>query len=102
MHILDVFDIHINLTPKRFRYKKKTEELSKKKRETISDSFQPEPMMHVFVGFLRLANFVSAATVIFGLVTGVLLTMESDDKKVPSLFIKDNLKYPSFLKVIKG
>ena len=36
-------------------------------------------MMLTFVGFLRLANFVSAAAVIFGLVTEKLVTMESGD-----------------------
>ena len=35
--------------------------------------------MLTFVGFLRLANFVSAAAVIFGLVTEKLVTMESGD-----------------------
>ena len=33
-------------------------------------------MMHTFVGFLRLANFICAATVLFGLVTEKLITLE--------------------------
>ena len=54
--------------------------------------------MLTFVGFLRLANFVSAAAVIFGLVTEKLVTMESDDNNVP--FAKDITKISGFVQVL--
>ena len=55
--------------------------------------------MLTFVGFLRLANFVSAAAVIFGLVTEKLVTMESEENDVP--FLKDIAKISGFIQVYK-
>jgi hypothetical protein len=63
----------------------------------FSDSFTPEPMMHTFVGFLRLANFICAATVLFGLVTEKLITLELA-KDNPSL-LNDISKIPGFKEV---
>lgn len=60
----------------------------------FSDSFIPEPMMHTFVGFLRLANFICAATVLFGLVTEKLITLELA-KDNPSL-LNDITKIHAF------
>ena len=51
--------------------------------------------MLTFVGFLRLANFISAAAVIFGLVTEKLVTMESSDNIAP--YQKDISIIPGFI-----
>ena len=56
-------------------------------------------MMHAFVGFLRLANFISAAAVIFGLVTEKILTMEWDEVDTLPSYVKDITKNPGFIQV---
>ena len=57
-------------------------------------------MMHTFVGFLRLANFICAATVLFGLVTEKLITLELA-KDNPSL-LNDITKIHAFKEVRGG
>ena len=54
-------------------------------------------MMHTFVGFLRLANFICAATVLFGLITEKLITLELE-KDNPE-FLKDISQLPLFKEV---
>ena len=88
-----------------FRYKKKNLVeatagcCQPKKKKDYSDSFTPEPMLHAFVGFLRLANFISAATVIFGLVTEKIFTWETKESELPPTFLNDITKNPGFMEV---
>lgn len=42
-------------------------------KQAPESEFQPNPKVHAFVGFLRLANFVSAAAAVFGVVATALL-----------------------------
>jgi len=71
----------------------------KPKKEKQRDAFEPEPMMHTFVGFLRLANFMCAATVLFGLVSATIITMDSEDHK-HTLASLSKANYTGFLQVI--
>ena len=84
-YFYEFFRLELRTSALNSRYKKKNIEkpqpgcCKSAPKEDLSSSFTPEPMMLTFVGFLRLANFVSAAAVIFGLVTEKLVTMESGD-----------------------
>ncbi len=50
---------------------KQSEKEEDKKQEKQADSFQPSPKLNTFVGFLRLANYVCASTVLMGLAVSI-------------------------------
>ena len=47
--------------------------------EKKKDSFEPNAKMNTFVGFLRLANYVCAATVMFGLAVSLFYPRHPDE-----------------------
>ena len=48
------------------------EENKKKKKKRKKDDFQPQPKLNLIVGFLRLANYVCAMNVVFGVAVSLL------------------------------
>ncbi len=57
--------------------------IQNRKKKSESD-FKPAPKMNTFVGFLRLANYVNACCVIFGVILSIFLQdliQENEDGK---------------------
>ena len=48
------------------------EENKKNKKKRKKDDFQPQPKLNLIVGFLRLANYVCAMNVVFGVAVSLL------------------------------
>ena len=59
-----------------------SKKLSSESKIIKADAFQPDPKMLAFTGFLRLANFVCASAVLFGVIVSLKL---EGDKKAPDL-----------------
>lgn len=57
------------------------EEEQEKEEKEEKNEFEPDPKMNTFVGFLRLGNFVCAATVLFGLAVSIFVPV--DDRELP-------------------